>query len=89
MVSLEELEKWIAPNDYVIGLRSGLMDYTAYLDCRQICLYPSKSGYMDFFSLDMLPQTRSSYIEFELSDEPEQDTFNILNIMKNFEASGN
>ena len=86
MLSLEDLETWLAPNDYMIGLRSGLMDFAAYLDCRQICLYPPKSGYGDFFSLDMLPQTRSRYIEYELTDNLEWDILEIMSIMKSFAA---
>lgn len=80
-LTLEELETWLRPDDCVIGLRSGLMDYLAYIPCRLICLYPEGSRHTSFYSLDMLPQTRSRYTEYQLTDRYDEDITYILQKM--------
>ncbi len=77
-LTLEALETWLRPDDCVIGLRSGLMDYLAYIPCRLICLYPEGSRHMRFYSLDMLPQTRSNYSEYQLTGRYDEDITYIL-----------
>lgn len=81
-LTLEEFEKWIYPDDLIIGLRSGLMDFAAYLGCNIICLYPCNTRHMHFYSLDMLPQTKSRYVEYEQIGVVDKDVENILEMAK-------
>lgn len=79
-LTLEELEDWLSPEDCVIGLRSGIMDFVAYLGCRMICLYPHKTRHKRFYSLSMLLKTRSHYIEYEMANDLCEDLSKILEI---------
>lgn len=79
-LALDELEEWITCDDCLIGVRSGLMDLAAYLGCRIVCLYPHNTKLKKFYSLDMLPQTRSSYVEYELAGDITRDSETILRL---------
>ena len=77
--TLEELEQWLSPEDCVIGFRSGMMDYLAYLPCHFVCLYPYGSRHNVFYSLDMLPNTRGNYHELQLSEDTAENVRQIIN----------
>lgn len=86
-LSLKDLECWLTPGDWLIGYRSGLMDYTAYCNCHLITLYPQNTRHRQFFSLEMLPDTRSPFIEYELSGDADQDRQYIVDAMAVKQAS--
>lgn len=81
---LEELPTIVESAGYIVGLRSGLLDYLAYCNCTMVALYPHDYLYGNFFSLSMLEYTTASIYEHYLSGKPSDDLNQILHLITKF-----
>lgn len=78
---LEELPAIVESAGYIVGLRSGVLDYLAYCNCTMVALYPHNYLYGKFFSLSMLEYTNASIYEHYLSGKPSDDLNQILHLI--------
>lgn len=65
-----------------IGIRSGLHDLLAYYECKMIALYFSDEKSISFFSIGMLPNITSKFLEFIPSEDYQGDCNKIISFIE-------
>lgn len=68
--------------DWVIGIRSGLLDLAALIGCRVIALYPREDKMTSYFDLQRMSERKEGIWQYRMLDNTKEDVRNLLEFLE-------
>lgn len=78
---LDEFVHFALQMDYVIGIRSGLLDLASLAGCPVIALYPAESKMMRYFDLQKMNENNTGIVQYRLSGDMKKDIGHLMNLI--------
>lgn len=76
--SLHEVFQLVEHGGFVVGTRSGILDWLMYAECKMVAIYSEADIYFDFFDLLSLPQTKADVMQFRQQSYGVENVNNII-----------